>query len=203
MRLSTTCRWPTPRDVFANTENGSRNGTFATKCLSRSGDNSVALLPKFGWQEAGQGTAAKWDGKGALRYILHTVPVAQMSVVAGMVTGVHIIGTSVVMAYFRCPTSCPAIMMVVGKQCEQHEQYNCQRHVICAAGGFHFMQRWCKVSAKMQVYLQSLPNRSLSCAKIGNVVCNSVACSACLTGLSVAYAPLLWVEVVGACSQIV
>lgn len=45
-------------------------------------------------------TAAKWDGKGALRYILHTVPVAQMVVVAGMVTGVHIIGTSVVMAYF-------------------------------------------------------------------------------------------------------
>lgn len=64
-----------------------------------------------------------------------------MPVVARMVTGVHIIGTSVVMAYFRCPTSCPAIMMVVGKQCEQHEQYNCQRHVICAAGGFHFMQR--------------------------------------------------------------
>ena len=150
MCLSTTCRWPTPRDVFANTENGSRNGTFATKCLSRSGDNSVALLPKFGWQEAGQGTAAKWDGKGALRYILHTVPVAQMVVVAGMVTGVHIIGTSVVMAYFRCPTSCPAIMMVVGKQCEQHEQYNCQRHVICAAGGFHYVQRRCKVSAEYQ-----------------------------------------------------
>ena len=140
MCLSTTCRWPTPRDVFANTGNGSINGTFATKCLSRSGDNSVALLPKFGWQEAGQGTAAKWDGKGALRYILHTVPVAQMLVVAGMVTGVHIIGTSVVMAYFRCPTSCPAIMMVVGKQCEQHEQYNCQRHVICAAGGFHYAE---------------------------------------------------------------
>lgn len=143
MCLSTTCRWPTPRDVFANTGNGSKNGTFATKCLSRSGDNSVALLPKFGWQEAGQGTAAKWDGKGALRYILHTVPVAQMVVVAGMVTGVHIIGTSVVMAYFRCPTSCPAIMMVVGKQCEQHEQYNCQRHVICAAGGFHYVQGRC------------------------------------------------------------
>lgn len=44
-------------------------------------------------------------------------------------------------------------MMVVGKQCEQHEQYNCQRHVICAAGGFHYVQRRCKVSAKMQVYL--------------------------------------------------
>jgi hypothetical protein len=73
-----------------------------------------------------------------------------MLVVAGMVAGVHIIGTSVIMAYFRCPTSCPAIMMVVGKQCEQHEQYNCQRHVICAAGGFHFMQRWCKVSAGHQ-----------------------------------------------------
>ena len=143
MCLSTTCRWPTPRDVFANTGNCSRNGTVATKCLSRSGDNSVALLPKFGWQEAGQGTAAKWDGKGALRYILHTVPVAQMVVVAGMVAGVHIIGTSVVMAYFRCPTSCPAIMMVVGKQCEQHEQYNCQRHVICAAGGFHYVQGRC------------------------------------------------------------
>ena len=71
-----------------------------------------------------------------------------MVVVAGMVTGVHIIGTSVVMAYFRCPTSCPAIMMVVRKQCEQHEQYNCQCHVICAAGGFHFMQRWCKVSVE-------------------------------------------------------
>ena len=153
MCLSTTCRWPTSRDVFANTGNGSKNGTFATKCFSRSGDNSVALLPKFGWQEAGWGTAAKWDGKGALWHILHTVPVAQMPVVAGMVTGVHIIGTSVVMAYFRCPTSCPAIMMVVGKQCEQHEQYNCQHHVICAAGGFHFVQRWCKVSAKMQVYL--------------------------------------------------
>lgn len=64
-----------------------------------------------------------------------------MMVVAGMVAGVHIIGTSVVMAYFRCPTSCPAIMMVVGKQCEQHEQYNSQRHVICAAGGFHYLQR--------------------------------------------------------------
>ena len=150
MCLSTTCRWPTPRDVFANTGNGSKNGTFATKCLSRSGDNSVALLPKFGWQEAGSGTAVKWDGKGALCYILHTVPVAQMVVVAGMVTGVHIIGTSVVMAYFRCPTSCPAIMMVVGKQCEQHEQYNCQRHVICAAGGFHYVQRRCKVSAEHQ-----------------------------------------------------
>ena len=31
-------------------------------------------------------------------------------------------------------------MMVVGKQCEQHEQYNCQRHVICAAGGFHYAE---------------------------------------------------------------
>ena len=31
-------------------------------------------------------------------------------------------------------------MMVVGKQCEQHEQYNCQRHVICAAGGFHYVE---------------------------------------------------------------
>ena len=41
-------------------------------------------------------------------------------------------------------------MMVVGKQCEQHEQYNCQRHVICAAGGFHFVQRWCKVSVEHQ-----------------------------------------------------
>ena len=100
MCLSTIHRRATPRDVFANTANGSRNGTFATKCFSRSGDNSVALLPKVGWQEAGHGTAAKWDGKGALRYILHTVPVAQMPVVAGMVTGVHIIGTSVVMAYF-------------------------------------------------------------------------------------------------------
>ena len=27
-------------------------------------------------------------------------------------------------------------------------------------------QRWCKVRAKMQVYLQSLPNRSLSYAKM-------------------------------------
>lgn len=88
--------------MFANTANGSRNGTFATKCLSRIGDNSVALLPKFGWQEAGQGTAAKWDGKGALRYILHTVPVAQMVVAAGMVTDVP---------------------------------------MICAAGGFHYVQR--------------------------------------------------------------
>lgn len=63
-----------------------------------------------------------------------------MPVVAGVVTGVHVIGTSVVMAYFRCPTSCPAIVMVVGKQREQHEQYNCQRHVICAAGGFHYAE---------------------------------------------------------------
>ena len=31
-------------------------------------------------------------------------------------------------------------MMVVGKQCEQHEQYNCQRHVICAAGRFHYAE---------------------------------------------------------------
>lgn len=73
-----------------------------------------------------------------------------MPVVAGMVAGVHIIGTSVVMAYFRCPTSSPAIVMVVGKQREQHEQYDCQRHVICAAGGFHYVQRSCKVSAEHQ-----------------------------------------------------
>ena len=53
MCLSTTCGRATSRDVFANTGNGSKNGTFATKCFSRSGDNSVALLPKFGWQEAG------------------------------------------------------------------------------------------------------------------------------------------------------
>gem|GEM_PF-2506888 len=103
-----------------------------------------------------------------------------MPVVAGMVTGVHIIGTSVVMAYFRCPTSCPAIMMVVGKQCEQHEQYNCQRHVICAAGGFHFVKRWCKVSAERQACLNVMLRCSLSYAKIGNVICNPVACLDCL-----------------------
>ena len=31
-------------------------------------------------------------------------------------------------------------MMVVGKQREQHEQCNCQCHVICAAGGFHYAE---------------------------------------------------------------
>lgn len=64
-----------------------------------------------------------------------------MMAVVSMVAGMHIIGTPVVVANFRRPTSRPAIVMVVGKQREQHDQYNCQCHVICAAGGFHCVQR--------------------------------------------------------------
>ena len=33
----------------------------------------------------------------------------------------------------------------------------------------HFVQKWCKVSAETQVYLQSMPNRSPFCAKILNI----------------------------------
>ena len=36
-------------------------------------------------------------------------------------------------------------------------------------------QRWCKVSAKMQVYLQSLPNRSLSYTKMMQGECKDAS----------------------------
>ena len=37
----------------------------------------------------------------------------------------------------------------------------------------YLLQRSCKVSAKMQVYLRSLPNRSLSSAKIVQTECRT------------------------------